>query len=188
MQDRMQDRILDKMRDKKHIVISGAIGSGKSTLLKSLRDKMGLGDNAPGLITWSVKEKAVYMCKVGSDETVVVGEYNPRSLLPRNRMQPVQDGFNINGVSMLEAMINGASEWVTIDEIGYLERDCQPYIDKLMELFERKRVIAVVRKQDIKHINDIMNRDDALVIDLDAERNMHDKSKSISVGDCCRYD
>jgi len=155
-----------QIQNKRHVVITGDIGSGKSTLLKELREKMGLDDSVPGLITWNVKEKAVYMRKADDDEVVVIGEYNPHSHSERNRMQPVPDGFNKHGVSILEEFINATSEWVTIDEIGFLERDCQPYIDKLTELFERKRVMAVVRKQDIKHINDIIQRTDAYVIDL----------------------
>lgn len=156
-----------EIQDKKHIIITGAIGSGKSTLLKKLRAKMGIGDSVPGLITWNAQRKAVYMRKVGDDEPVVIGEYNPHSKSTRNRMKPVPDGFNIYGVSILDDFINDNSEWVTVDEIGFLERDCKAYIEKLMELFEQKRVIAVVRKQDIKHINDIMHRGDALIIDMD---------------------
>lgn len=156
-----------QIQDKKHIVITGAIGSGKSTLLKELRDKMGLGEQVPGLITWNEHRKAVCMRKAGDKEVVVIGEYNPNGLSTGNRMKPVPEGFNRYGVSVLENFIMDSSEWVTIDEIGFLECDCQPYLEKMMELFEQKRVIAVVRKQDIKHINDIVHRKDALVVDLD---------------------
>lgn len=158
----------EQMQDKKHIVITGAIGSGKTTLLKELRDKMGLGEQVPALITWNAQKKAVYMRKAGTNESVVIGEYNPNGMQKGNRMKPVLEGFNQYGVSILEDFIKDSSEWVTIDEIGFLESECQPYLEKLMELFEQKRVIAVVRKQDIKHINDIVHRKDALVVDLDA--------------------
>lgn len=160
--------IEEQIQDKKHIVITGAIGSGKTTLLKALRNKLGLDDSVPGIITWNTPGEAVYMRKAGGSECMKIGEYNPHSLSPRNRMNPVPDGFNIYGVSILEDCIKDNSEWVTIDEIGFLERDCMLYLAKVTELFEQKKVIAVVRKQDIKHINDILQREDALVIDLDS--------------------
>ena len=158
-----------QMQNKKHIVITGSIGSGKSTILNKLRDRMELNCNIPGLITWKTQDKAVYMRKVESREFVKIGEYIPNSSLKVNRMQSVQAGFNIYGVSWLDELINDNSEWVTIDEIGFLENDCQPYIEKLNELFERKRVIAVVRKQRIKHIDEIVYRDDTFVVDLDID-------------------
>lgn len=157
----------EQIQNKKHIVITGAIGSGKTTLLKELRDKMGLDEEVPGLVTWNEQKKAVYMSKVGDNENVVIGEYNFNDQSTKNRMTPIPDGFNKYGVFILEDFIRDSSEWVTIDEIGYLERDCHPYLEKLMELFERKRVIAVVRKQNVKHINDIVCRKDTLVVDLD---------------------
>ena len=166
-------QLQNQIQSKKHIIITGAIGSGKSTLLKALKDKLCLTDSAPGLITWNVPRKAVYMSKIGDAEPTLIGEFNPHSQSLRNRMRPVPDGFNIYGVSALTDFINDDSEWVTIDEIGFLESDCQPYLDKLTELFDQKRIIAVVRKQDIKHINDIINREDALVIDLDADSDIN---------------
>lgn len=159
--------IEEQIQNKKHIVITGAIGSGKSTLLRLLKGKMGFDVTIPGLITWNSRRKAVYMRKAGDEKSVVIGKFDTNSLPTRNRMQPVPDGFNIHGVAMLEELIKDPSEWVTVDEIGFLEKDCQPYLDKLTELFEQKRVIAVIRKQDMKHINDIVHRKDAVVIDLD---------------------
>lgn len=155
------------IQDKKHIVITGSIGSGKSTLLNQLTSRLGVKEVIPGVVTWNVPGKAVYMRKVGSEESEMIGECNPNSLSKTNRMQPVLDGFNIYGISLLEKLINDDSEWITIDEIGYLESASLPYLEKLSELFEQKRVMAVVRKQDIKHINDIIQRKDSLVIDLD---------------------
>lgn len=165
------------MQGKKHIIITGAIGSGKTTLLKKLRDKMGFDNSVPALITWNEQGKGVYMRRADVDEAVMIGAFDCKSLSTRNRMKPIVDGFNIRGYAILESFINCNSKWVTIDEIGFLECDCQPYIGKLMELFENKRVMAVVRKQDIKHINDILRRDDVFVIDLD-EEGKHENNKS----------
>ena len=129
--------IKEQLSIKKHIVITGPIGSGKSTLLKELRLRI-----------------------------VTIGIFNPESLSVRNRMKPVTEGFNTRGVSWLNDFINSDSKWVTIDEVGFLEGECPGYIKKLSELFDKKRVMAAIRKQDIKHINDILSREDVFVINL----------------------
>lgn len=152
----------------RHIVITGGRGSGKTTLLNELRDKLKLADCTPGLVTWAKPGQGVFMKEIGCAESVAVGEFDPDSTAKENRMKPVPGGFDIYGVSILNKLINSDSEWVTIDEIGYLEESSASFLAKLEELFSRKRVIVVVRKQDIKHINDIIKREDAFTIDLDS--------------------
>lgn len=156
-----------QIQAKKHIFITGTRGSGKTTLIDELKDRFGSKDSIPGMITWCVPGEAVYMRKAGGCESVIIGKYDPHSLPPENNMKTVPDGFLVFGLSLLEELIHDASEWVLIDEIGFLEGSCQPYLKKLEELFERKRVMAVVRKQDIEHLNAILHREDALVLDLD---------------------
>jgi molybdenum cofactor cytidylyltransferase len=41
------------------------------------------------------------------------------------------------------------SGWVSIDEIGFLEETCEPIKNAIRDLFDHKRVVAVVRKQDL---------------------------------------
>lgn len=159
--------IEEHIQDKKHIVITGGRGSGKTTLLNAIRDSEGPLNCAPGLVTWAEPGKAVFAKELGQEKQVTVGEFDPNSLSPENRMKPVPDGFDVYGVSVLDNLINSDSEWVTIDEIGYLEGTSPLYLRKLEELFNRKRVLAVLRKQKIKHINDIIKREDAFMIDLD---------------------
>ncbi|MCQ2542162.1 MAG: nucleoside-triphosphatase [Lachnospiraceae bacterium] len=158
--------IKEQLSIKKHIVITGPIGSGKSTLLKELRLSLGLKEDTPGIVTWNVKGEAVYMRSTLDSEIITIGIFNPESLSVRNRMKPVTEGFNTRGVSWLNDFINSDSKWVTIDEVGFLEGECPGYIEKLSELFDKKRVMAAIRKQDIKHINDILIREDVFVINL----------------------
>ena len=155
------------MHSSRHIVITGGRGSGKTTLLNEIRDRLMSADFTPGLVTWAEPGKGVFMKGLGCAESVAVGEFDPTSTSKENRMKPVPGGFDIAGVSILNKLINSDSEWVTIDEIGYLEGSSPSFLIKINELFDRKRVMAVVRKQDIKHINDIINREDAFTIDLD---------------------
>ncbi len=150
----------------KHIILTGSRGSGKTTLLKELKVQFG-GDAVPGLVTWSEPGKAVYMRRTGSDERITVGVFDPTSTSKENRMKPVTEGFEVTGIALLEELTEDPSEWVSVDEIGYLEGECLTYLRKLEELFSRKRVMAVVRKQDAAHLNALVRREDALVIDLD---------------------
>lgn len=60
------------------------------------------------------------------------------------------------------------SEWVTIDEIGYLEAGHPGYRNAVRTLMQKKRLIAVVRKQDIPFLQELCSHPDAFMVDLDA--------------------
>lgn len=60
------------------------------------------------------------------------------------------------------------SPWVTIDEIGYLEAQCEAYHAALYRLLDSKQVAAVIRKQALPFLQALLQRDDAFVVDLDA--------------------
>lgn len=64
--------------------------------------------------------------------------------------------------------MQAAGEWVTIDEIGYLESEHHGYRDAVRGLMQKKRLIVVVRKQDIPFLKELRNRPDVFVVDLDA--------------------
>lgn len=163
-----------QIQEKKHIFITGTRGSGKTTLINELRERFdsngSIAGGIPGIITWCVPGEAVYMRRSGKDESVIIGKYDPHSLSAENSMKSISEGFNVYGISFLEELIHDKSEWVLIDEIGFLEGTCHPYLEKLDELFEQKRVMAVIRKQEIEHLNAILHREDALVIDLDYDK------------------
>lgn len=166
----MQDYISlvkNQIKSKKHVIITGDRGSGKTTLLQKILCHTEIGRNSRGLVTWCEPGKAVYMKCVDSDDKVMIGIFNPDSTSKENRMRPVSQGFSEYGVLTLQHFAESNAEWISIDEIGYLESSCYTYIEKLEELFEKKRVIAVVRKQETELIKKIVSRSDVLIIDLD---------------------
>ena len=83
-------------------------------------------------------------------------------------MTVLQDGFATLGVSALRRCTELDSPWIAIDEIGYLEAQCHVYCDALRELLEKKQVAAVLRKQDLPFLTELLRREDAFVLDLDA--------------------
>ena len=78
------------------------------------------------------------------------------------------EGFRSLGIGALRRCMDGRSQWVTMDEIGYLETGCPEYCDTIRHLMTCKRLAAVVRKQDTPIFREITRREDAFVVDLDA--------------------
>lgn len=144
---------------KKHLIITGGRGSGKSTLLCSIA--------APDIKTFAIKEKGVYLHEKASGKETVIGVFDSKTQSAENRMRVCRDGFNGLGISALRNCINREKETAVIDEIGYLETQCVEYCTELLNLFDAKRVIAAVRKQDIPFINSLLMREDVFVADTD---------------------
>ena len=147
---------------KRHLFLTGARGSGKSTLLKQLFPEM-----LPGLTTWAEPKKGVYLRDNLSGETAQVGLFDENLPGPGNQMVPVEDGFANFGASALEKCAVSDEPWISIDEIGYLEGQSEAYLNALRRLLDKKQVIAVLRKQPLAFIEELCNRNDAFVIDLD---------------------
>lgn len=108
----------------------------------------------PRIRTRAVPGQAVYL------EQILVGQYDPMLPGTDRKMRPVEEGFLL-AAQRLEELANAPGDWVAIDEVGYLEPSW--YLEKLRALMERKRLLAVVRKEELPSVP----TDDALVVDLD---------------------
>ena len=71
------------------------------------------------------------------------------------------------GIPVLRRCLQSESDWISIDEIGFLEENCEPFKDAIRDLFDHKQVLAVVRKQDLPFLNELRNRPDVFLLDLD---------------------
>ena len=147
---------------KKHLILTGDRGSGKTTLLSAL-----FPCPMPGLTSWAVPKQGVYLKDNFSSKTVQIGRFNPDSTGTENRMLPVLDAFSQTGVSFLHACADVSSDWITIDEIGYLESTCPEYQNALSELMAYKHLLMVVRKQKLPFLDSLLARQDVFVLDLD---------------------
>lgn len=82
-------------------------------------------------------------------------------------MLPCPAGFEALGIPALQRCLDTDSPWICIDEIGYLETDFPAYQKALDSLLENKRLLAVVRKQDIPFLQALCRREDVFCIDMD---------------------
>ena len=110
----------------------------------------------------------MYLTENLSGRTAQIGSFDPSLPGPENRMAVCTEGFVTLGIPALRHCMQTESEWVAIDEIGYLESGCAEYLDAIRALMNHKRVAACVRKQDLPFLREIRKREDVFVVDLDA--------------------
>ncbi len=121
----------------------------------------------PGLTSYVVPEDGVYMKENLSGETVQIGRYQADAPGNTNKMQPVPEAFLSKGIEFLDACIRHPSDWVTIDETGYLEQTIPAYQEAISRLLAAKHVLLVVRKQKLSFLDALCKRDDCFLVDLD---------------------
>ncbi|HKM34553.1 MAG TPA: NTP transferase domain-containing protein [Lachnospiraceae bacterium] len=163
---------------KKHLFITGSRLCGKSTLLGDLLTLLDLpdGQKPQGIITQLTPGSHVTLTNCQTGESAVIGRYVPEekhtgnledSLPDGCQMEPVREGFLTLGMDTLYKALQSDCPWFIIDEIGYLESNCEAFLDTLRELLEKKQVIAVIRKQELPFLNELRSREDAFVYDLE---------------------
>lgn len=151
---------------KRHLILTGDRGSGKSTLLRGLLPL--LSDMPiPGILTHAETRCAVWLEETVSGEKVQIGRYDEALPGTENKMRPCPEGFAALGIPALRRLAQCESEWVTVDEVGYLETGCAAYCEAIRELMAHKRVVAVVRKQGLAFLDELRGREDVYIIDLD---------------------
>lgn len=174
---------------KKHLILTGARKSGKSTLLSGLLSGNVLPCPLPGITTWAEPGKAVYLRENSTGETVCIGLYDKtlsgtEKLLADgiyrmstdvssgpdaagNKMRPCEEGFLTLGIAALRRCREAENEYVSLDEIGYLESGCQDYCEEIRRLMACRRVLAVTRKQSLPFLEELCRREDVFLVDLD---------------------
>jgi len=149
---------------KRHLLLTGGRGTGKSTLAAALSGMLGA---SAGITTTAVPRSCVMMRDNRSGASAIVGKYDPD--LPGNerKMTVVPGGFSEFGTALLRRCAETDAEWISVDEIGYLEHGCTAYIDALAALMEKKRLLAVVRGQALSDCAVLTQREDVFLLDLD---------------------
>ena len=143
--------------------MTGAAGSGKSTLLSQLFSKP-----LPGITTWAEPGKAVYLRENSTGRSIQVGIYDGSLPGVQNKMRLCTEGFHTLGNASLQRCAETDSEWISIDEIGYLEMGCQDYCNAIKKLMDQKHLVAAVRKQNLSFLDELCHHDDVFLVDLDS--------------------
>lgn len=148
--------------NKRHLVLTGARQRGKTTLLSQL-----FPESLPGITTWAEPYKAVFMKDNHTGESIKIAQYDHSIQGTKLKMVLVGDRMRSFGIPILHHCMQNESDWVSIDEIGFLEETCEPYQDVIRELFDCKRVAAVISQQDLPFLNELRRRPDVFLVDLD---------------------
>ncbi len=150
-------RILD-LKHKKHLLITGEKQIGKSSLFSFFKKN--------DYISTNLVKKNNYPCKVilnYKDKVLTIGEFVDGKMCPNITQLDLASQF-------LDELIACDDEFVYIDEIGFLERTSQKYVDKLKQLFEKKRVIACIRKDEHDFLKYFYNLEDVLLVEMSVEK------------------
>ncbi len=150
-----------RISGKRHLLLTGRPGSGKTTLISRLAPSL------PGVTTWAVPGKGVYLQENATHRQCLIGLYDPTAPGPREKMQPVPAGFTELGIPVLRHCAQCESPWISLDEIGYLELSNGEYWLEIQKLLEKKRIIAAVRKSEHPLLRGLLQREDAFCLDLD---------------------
>lgn len=154
---------------------------GKSTLLKELTRLLSAIvspaeplSSLPGITTSAIAGKQVLMYEnriypsmsSDSQDCAVIGRFCEEGFCGRP-MAPVTEGFFSLGIPALHRAQTSEIPWASIDELGFLETACPAFQDAVRTLLEKKRVIGVIRKQEIPFLTELMHRKDVFLLDLD---------------------
>ena len=150
---------------RRHLLITGGKGRGKTTLLEALLENR----SVPGLRS-GVERGAdglpalVWLEERGGGERCVIARRTDAA------MEPVPGVLDTVGTQLVRQVLASPGEWAAVDEIGFLEQSSPAYQQALWQLFEEKRVLAALRKEDLPFLNRLRERADCLVLDLDEVR------------------
>lgn len=158
-----------KCSGKRHLLITGNRGVGKSMLFNRIVPLLSAnGLQLPGLTSKAIPKKHVVLFENRTENMGIVGVYCPEKAGEGRTMVPASDGFYSVGVPALQRALHSESEWISIDELGFLESRDTCFQEAVRACFEGKRVIAVLRKQPgVSFLDELAGREDAFLLDLD---------------------
>ncbi len=148
----------------KNIAITGARQAGKSTLAHRLLEQLELPCDGFHTTVYDRTE----MGPLYQLTDIRTGRSAPISRLAQGRICGIPETFETVGVRCLERALLGERAVLLLDEIGRFERNSPLFLRAVTRVLDSpKRVIAVLKKEDLPHIAAIRARKDTLVVDLD---------------------
>lgn len=146
---------------KRSLLLTGSKGAGKTSLCEALLEHRAL----PGVRSRLCRDEAGQPHHVLLEARTGPG----RVILGRRageRMAPDLPALE-QAAALLAAAAAAPGDWAVVDEVGYLEQASGVYQARLRELFDKKRVLAVLRKADTPLLAELRRRPDCLLVDLD---------------------
>jgi len=151
---------------KKHLLITGCKICGKTTVLNEiLKNEKSYG----GIRTYAVRDDKI------PPKFVVMQDINYSSIngiiAVRNEactgLIPMSETFENLGMDILNRYIKSDNRLIAIDEIGFLEDNSPNYQNEIMKCFEKKSVMAVIRKETTPFVEKLLNRQDTFCVDIE---------------------
>lgn len=148
----------------RHLVITGARTIGKSTLAdRYLAER---GAHFAGYRT-KVREQTV-VGPIYELEELVSGKRQPISRLEGDHIAGIPETFDTFGAEVIRRGIASGAPVLLLDEIGRFERNSLRFLLAVMEAFsEVQQVVAVLKQENLPHIEAIKAREDILLVDMD---------------------
>lgn len=115
----------------------------------------------------AIPGKSVIMADNLSGESFEIGVFDCAIRSRENRMRPVLSALDGRGAALMGSYAALEDEFVTLDEIGYLETQSENYCRAILNLMDRRRVAAVVRRQNLPFLTALCARSDVFLLDLD---------------------
>lgn len=132
-----QQRLMDWYHsDHSHLIVTGERGIGKTTLIEWFDQQVGPCD---GFRSY----------KAGAETVLELRDHSQRVVIGRrgsDRMILDEAGFS-QASDWIKQLEQSDSDVLILDEIGYMERQMPAFIEAVVSLAQKKRLVIVVRRQ-----------------------------------------
>lgn len=151
---------------KKHLLITGSKKSGKTKFLKEILEEE---DSVGGIITYPIRDEQIPPRYVLLSDLInpslrgVIGVRNKEC----SSLIPLTGTFEVLGTCLLNKYLKSNIKIIVLDEIGFLENWAFEYQRAILNCLEEKKGILVIRKSLTPFIEELLNRKDVYILDID---------------------
>lgn len=144
--DMMDIRLNNRMRDKKHIFLTGEIQSGKSTIINKVLDDSGLCYG--GFRTYFGIDRASPDRNLYIGDAALPPDFRDENIAARfvdGRPKPIIEVFNIRGASLIKSA-GEAAQLIVMDECGNIEREAMVFQKEILNTLDGDKPVLGVLK------------------------------------------